>query len=101
MPDGFYDIPVLNSYLQQFCITNGLYLVDDIWNYVYYLEFITNSITAIQFNSYPVTTALPPGWSNPGAIAFPAVASAPQLIVESNAFQQIIGFDAGTYPAFT
>lgn len=98
--DGFYDIVALNSFLQQFCIANGLYLIDSSGNYVYYMEFQTNSnYYAIQFNSYPLPTALPVGWSNPGAITFPAVASTPQLIVASNSFQQVIGFNAGTYPA--
>lgn len=100
IPDGYYDITGLNSYLQQYCIQNGLYLVDPSGNYVYYFEFITNgNYYAVQFNSFPFPTALPGGWSNPGALTFPAVASTPQLIVNANAFRDIIGFNAGTYPA--
>jgi len=100
IPNGFYDIAALNSYLQQYCITNGLYLVDSTGNYVYYLEFITNAnYYAIQFNSYPVPTSLPAGYTNPGAITFPVVASTPQLIVPSTNFTLLIGFAAGTYPA--
>lgn len=100
IPDGFYDIAGLNSYLQQYCISNGLYLVNPSGNYVYYLEFLANSnYYAIQFNSYPVPTALPVGWTNPGAITFPVVASTPLLIVPNTNFRLLIGFNAGTYPA--
>lgn len=99
MPDGFYEISDVNSYLQQQFIANGLYLVDSGGQYVYYAEFITNSTYyGIQFNSYPVPTALPVGYTNPAAMTFPLVDTTPQLVVASNSFQQIIGFDAGTYP---
>lgn len=98
--DGYYSIPQLNSYLQQFCITNGLYLVNTASQNVYYFEFVENpSAYAIQFNSYPVPTALPGGWSNPGGMTFPVVASTPQLIVPSTNFRNFIGFNAGTFPA--
>lgn len=97
--DGFYTIADLNSYLQQYCISQNLYLIDNSGNYVYYLEFTTNSnYYAIQFNAYPVPIALPVGWTDPG-LSFPLVSVTPQLIVEANAFRSIIGFAAGTYPA--
>ncbi len=97
--DGYYDISGLNSYLQQYFITNGLYLVNTAGDYVYYLEFQTNAnYYAIQLNSYPVPTVLPVGWTNPGTITFPVVASTPQLIVPTGNFTLLIGFDAGTYP---
>lgn len=99
MPQGFYDITSINSYLQQILITNGLYLVNSSGQNVYYAEFITNqNYYAVQFNSYPVPTALPAGWSNPGGMTFPAVAATPQLVVLANSFRNIIGFAAGTYP---
>lgn len=102
LPDGFYSISTLNTYLQNYCILNGLYLVDGSGNYVYYLEFVTNSTYyGVQFNAYPVPTSLPSGYSNPGAMPFPGVSVTPQLIVGSNAFQTIIGFSAGTYPSVT
>jgi hypothetical protein len=100
IPDGFYDVAGLNSYLQQYCISNGLYLVNASSDYVYYLELLANSnYYAIQFNSYPVPTALPVGWSNPGGITFPVVDSTPQLIVPDTNFRLLIGFNSGTYPA--
>jgi len=99
IPDGFYDVASLNSYLQSQMIANGHYLVDANGDYVYYLEFVTNSTYySIQFNSYPIPTALPASYTNPAAITFPAVATTPQITISANAFRNIIGFNAGTYP---
>lgn len=99
IPNGYYDIASLNSYLQQFCITNSLYLVNSSGQYVYYLEFQTNeNYYAIQFNAFPVPTSLPAGWSNPAGLSFPLTAYTPQLVVSSNDFTKLIGFNSGTYP---
>lgn len=98
--DGYYSVSSLNSYLQQFCITNGLYLVNSAGDYVYYLELIENATYySIQLNAYPVPTALPAGWTNPGGLSFPLVSTTPQLVVPSTNFQNLIGFSAGTYPS--
>lgn len=104
LDDGFYDIASLNSYLQDYCIDNDLYLIDASGDYVYYLEFIENSVYySVQFNSYPIPTALPAGYSAPaGWGGYPLVASTPLLIVASdNSFSDIVGISAGTYPAVT
>lgn len=64
IPNGFYTISDLNSYLQKYCITNGLYLINVSGQYLYYCEFLTNSnYYAIQFNAYSVPTSLPAGWT--------------------------------------
>jgi hypothetical protein len=98
--DGYYDIAALNSYLQQYCITNSLYLIDAAGDYVYYLEFIENpNAYAVQFNSYPIPTALPVGYSAPaGWLGYPLTTLVPRLIVPSTNFQNLIGFVAGTFP---
>lgn len=102
LPDGFYDIASINTYLQNYCILNNLYLVDSSGNYVYYLELLTNSTYyACQFVAYPVPTSLPSGWTNPGGMVFPGSSVTPQLIVAANSFRSIIGFSAGTYPSVT
>lgn len=96
--DGYYSIEELNTYLQQFCITNNLYLIDGAGDYVYYLEFTTNSTYySIQLNTYPVPTALPVGYTDPG-FSFPVASSTPRLVVPSTNFRDLIGFNAGTYP---
>lgn len=99
IPDGFYSIDDLNAYLQSQLIVNGHYLIDGNGDYVYYLEFATNSTYySIQFNSFPIPTSLPSGYSNPASMTFPITASTPQIIISSNSFRNIIGFNAGTYP---
>ena len=101
IPDGYYDVAGLNQYIQQFCITNALYLIDPNGDFVYYLELAENSAYyAVQFNAFPFPTALPLGWSAPvGLPAYPSTARSPQLVVNANAFRDVIGFNAGTYPA--
>jgi hypothetical protein len=100
IPDGFYDVATLNAFLQQIFITNNFYLVNGSGQNVYYMEFITNaSAYAVQMNSFPVPTALPAGWTNPGSMTFPVVASTPLLNVPATNFRNIIGFNTGTYPA--
>lgn len=103
IPDGYYSVATLNAYLQSRMVANNHYLVDSFGDYVYYLELVENpSAYAVQFNSFPIPTALPALWTNPGGMTFPAVASTPQLVVLStNNFKDIIGFNAGTYPTIT
>lgn len=100
-PDGYYGVQELNAYFQSRMIVNGHYLVNDSGDFVYYLEFTENpTFYAIQFNSLAVPTALPLNWTNPAGIVFPLVASTPQIVILStNTFRNIVGFNAGTYPA--
>jgi hypothetical protein len=100
MPDGYYDVSGLNQYLQQFCITNNLYLINTGGDYVYYLEFVSSgTYYAIQFNSYPVPTALPAGWTAPaGWLGYPLLAAVPRLTVPATNFRNLIGFNAQTTP---
>lgn len=100
VPDGFYSVLTLNAYLQQVLIANNFYLVNGDGDYVYYAELVENATYySVQYNAYEVPTALPVGWSNPGAMTFPVAAARPQLVVAStNDFKDIIGFNAGTYP---
>ena len=100
IPDGFYTANTLNSYLQSVMITNNHYLINGSGNYVYYIEFVENSSSySIQFNSYPIPTALPAGWSAPaGWPGYPAIASTPQITIPSTNIRYILGFNAGTYP---
>lgn len=100
IPDGFYDAAGLNAYLQQILITNNLYLVNAAGDYVYYLEILANAnYYALQLNTYAMPTVLPAGWTNPAGMAFPATTRTPQFVVLSNAFREVIGFVAGSYPA--
>ena len=101
IPDGSYTVGQLNSFLQSYFITNGLYLTNNTTgNNVYYMEFVENSTAyRVQLNSYPVPTSLPSGFTNGGMPAFPTVSRQPQLnVINSNNFYQIIGFSSGVYP---
>jgi hypothetical protein len=100
IPDGYYSVSDLNSYLQFFMINNGLYLVNGSGANIYYIELVENaSQYALQLNCYPFPTALPAGWTNPAGLTFPAVASTPQLIVPNTGFSTWSGITSGTYPA--
>lgn len=101
IPDGFYNAATLNAFFQSVMITNNHYLINASGQNVYYWEIVENSSSyAIQFNSYPIPTALPAGWTAPaGWGGYPAVAATPQLIVPSTNIQDVLGFYAGTYPA--
>jgi hypothetical protein len=104
VPDGFYTIEDLNAYLQYIMIANKHYLVDSSGNYVYYLNFSTNSVRyAVQLDVSPLPTALgtytyPSGatWTLSGTATYPQI-----VIPSSNSISNIIGFNAGTYPSTT
>lgn len=103
MPDGYYEVADLNSFLQFTMVNNGHYLLDSNGDFVYYIEWVVNqTYYGVQMNSYPIPTALPAMWSNPAGITFPLVASTPQVtVLANNNFGLVVGFDAGTYPTIT
>jgi hypothetical protein len=105
MPNGFYDVDTgLNGYLQNYCVLNNYYLIDENGNNVYYVQLNTNSIYyAVTYTSTPVPTALPSGWSYPtggwgNGKGLPTTAATPQLVIGTNNFGILIGYAAGTYP---
>jgi hypothetical protein len=100
MPDGYYEIADLNAFLHYTMVQNGHYLVDGSGDFVYYLEMVVNpTYYGVQVNAFPLPTALPMGFTNPAGVTFPAVASTPQLVIlPTNNFGKVIGFQAGTYP---
>lgn len=100
IPDGFYTVSDLNTYLQFDMIENGLYLVNADGDNVYYLEITENSTYyAIQLNNYAFPDSLPSGWSNPNSLSFPASPSTTQFVILNNNFTRYIGFNAQTIPA--
>lgn len=98
LPDGFYSVTDINNYYQQFCITNGFYLVNSSGLNVYYLNLSYNTnYYAVQLLTFPVPTSLPAGWSQPTNFAgYPASITCPQFILPSiGSISNIIGFTAG------
>jgi hypothetical protein len=100
LPDGAYEIDDLNAYLQFVFVQNNHFLINASGQYVYFFEMIANTTFGkVQLNAFPIPTALPAGWTAPAGFTFPATASTPQLVILStNNFGRVIGFNAGSYP---
>src|ERR1700679_2326414 len=97
-PSGTYAVADINSYLQSIMVTHNFFLINTQGDYVYYLELVENAVLySIQLNVFPVPTSLPAGWTNPGW-SLPTTGYTPQLVVPSTPIQQLLGFQAGTYP---
>jgi hypothetical protein len=112
LPEGFYTVTDINSYIQQICLDYGAYLIDSTGNYVYYQQLVYNSTYySVQLLLYPVPTTLPTGYSYATAgssgsvyttaIKLPTTAYTPQFVLASTgSIATIIGFASGTnYPS--
>ena len=109
LPEGFYTVTDINSYIQQICINYGAYLIDSTGNYVYYQQLVYNSTYySVQLLLYPVPTTLPTGYSYASAgtlytssTNLPTTSYTPQLVLASSgSIATIIGFKTGTtYPS--
>jgi hypothetical protein len=100
IPDGFYTTTSLNAYIQQFCITNGLYLIDGGGNYVYYVSVQYNATYyANQLIAKLVPVSLPTGYTAPSNwIGYPTVSRTPYIeILSTSNFGTYLGFSVGTY----
>jgi hypothetical protein len=95
IPDGIYEITDLNNFLQFTMIANGTYLVNDLGQNVYYIEFLLNpTLYAVQINTYPQLTALPALWTNPSGLGLSSTTANPTITLPAN-FNEILGFPAG------
>ena len=98
LPDGFYTVDDIDSYIKQQLYLNNFYLLDGSGNTVYYFNMVYNVVSyKIQIVFYAVPTSLPTGYTNPASMTFPTVATAPSIVISSNNFGTIIGYSAGTY----
>ena len=106
IPNGFYTIPNLNACIQSVFITNKHYLVNTLTNKsVFLIEVVENAtFYAIQINAYAINQSYltSQSWTIPSGASW-SIASfinfMPQIIINSNAFQNVVGFTAGSYPA--
>jgi hypothetical protein len=112
LPEGFYTVTNINSYIQQVCIDYGAYLIDSNGDYVYYQQLVYNTTYyAVQLLLFSVPTTLPTGYSYAtagtsgsvytSAIKLPSSAYTPQFVLASSgSISTIIGFKSGTtYPS--
>jgi hypothetical protein len=101
IPDGAYQIADLNNYLQYLLIQNGYYIYDSTSRVnTFYAAFVVSPTSyAVQFITTPLPTSLPAGFTS-GGMTFPASANQHyQLtVLANNQFDDIIGFNPGTYP---
>ena len=109
LPDGFYTITDINSYIQQQCVLNGLYLIDTSGNYVYFIKMVYDSTYyAVQLLYYLVPASIGT-YTRPSTglyatdssgYGLPTTAKTPQLVLASTgSIRTIMGFEAGTFPS--
>jgi hypothetical protein len=99
MDDGFYTVNALNARIQQFCITNGMYLTDGSGNNVYYLSITPNSTA---YANQIITKLIPTsgtGYTVPSGFAGYSLVTprCPYIEILSNNFGKYLGFTTGIY----
>ncbi len=99
IPDGIYEVSDVNSFMQQFFITNNLYLINSTTlEYVYFMQMQVNPTRyGLQFNSFSLPTSLPAGYTAPpaGFCVTPLLPS-----ITSSAFPTVDGNAPGwSFPA--
>ena len=109
LPDGFYTVVDINSYIQQICVDNGAYLLDSSGNYVYFVQLAYNTtyytvqlLTYLVPNSIGSYTRPSNGLYSLSGTGLPTTASTPKFVFSSTgSIRNIIGFEAGTFPPTT
>lgn len=103
IPDGFYTLRDLNTFLQFKFIEFGDYAKNAVGENVYFIQISENQTRyAVQVDCLPVPTsaqATSLGYIQAPNGGYPASATTPQLVVLNNSFQVYLGFNAGTYPS--
>jgi len=100
IPNGFYTTTTLNLFIQQFCVTNGMYLIEAATDkYHYFINMLYNeTYYANQVVLKTVPTSLPTGYSAPSNWAgYPAVSRTPYIEILNNNFGKFLGFTIGNY----
>ena len=100
IPNGFYTTTTLNLFIQQFCVTNGMYLIEAATDkYHYFINMLYNeTYYANQVVLKTVPTSLPTGYSAPSNWAgYPAVSRTPYVEILNNNFSKFLGFTTGNY----
>jgi hypothetical protein len=104
LPDGYYSVDDINAYIQQQCIANGCYLINESGENVYYFTILYNpTYYAVQIVAQLVPTSLPTNWTTPsGWSGFPAVTACPYIYIPpTSQFGKIIGYTNSAYYPYT
>lgn len=101
IPDGYYDIPAFNAFLQFSMIKNGHYMIDDHGNYVYFLEIVQNPTTyRVQINSYQLpNNGVPSGWTAGANTIVTAGGASP--VAQPHPTPQLLLFPTNSSPGST
>jgi hypothetical protein len=99
IPNGFYTVPQLSIWLQQYFIDQKLYLTDASGNNIYYMSFTQNlNYYANQVITKQIPSSLPSGWTAPSGFPYPPTAfRAPYIEILNNNFTKLIGLSTGNY----
>lgn len=89
---NYATVSQLNDALQQFCIANGLYLINGTSN-VYYITLVANPNSyGIDLTLFKAPTSLPGGYTQPANwVGYPSSSITPKLTFKS-AFNKIVGY---------
>ena len=102
LPDGYYSVSDINSFLQAVMLANGHFLVltdaAGITSPQFFLSLLPNATYATTtLSATPIPSTLPPNTTNPNNLTLSGLS--PQIVLQSGTLSQILGFVAGTYPA--
>ena len=105
IPNGYYSISDLNTFLQNKMIIDKLYLIKNSDKNVYFVELLVDANRyGSTINTYVVPTSaemISNQWTKPSNSShwdLPNTSTAPQIIFNSK-FGKLLGFEAGTYPS--
>jgi hypothetical protein len=96
IPDGIYDIPALNAFLEYTMIQNNTYMTTSTGAIVYFLKFEINvSRYAVQLCTFRVpSSSINPSSFVPTSLGFPTNVFNPSVTMTAN-FNEIVGYIAG------
>jgi hypothetical protein len=104
MPDGFYTIDTINNFLHFTMVQNKHYLLATSGDFVYFITLGINPTRyACEVNCFGMSVAVAAtnSWTLPSGATWvlPTNFIVPELVVGTNNFKLIIGFQTGSYPS--
>ena len=94
IPDGIYDIPSMNAFLEYTMLQNKTYMTTSTGSIVYFLQFELNvSRYAVQLCTFRVPNSSASGYT-PTTLGYPTNVFNPSVVTSAN-FNEIIGYPAG------